>query len=419
MRLSSGETLELLSPGVLNLDSGPDFANARLRINGTEWVGNVEIHERASDWYRHNHHEDPAYDSVILHAVAIDDRQVFRSDGTIIPQIVLTYPEQFFSLYELLSREVTDVKCAPWLKIVPNLVSDSWFETLSIERMQQKSSRILEVADRLKGDWEAVTFIFLARALGFGLNSEPFEMLARSIPLNYLMRHSDNLLQIEALLFGQAGMLDTSVHIFDEYYQMLCREYFFLARKYNLRPMRRDLWKYARTRPRNFPHRRIALLAKALYGGFNMKSKLWECKGNRDAIENLFNWKLEGYWTNHIDFDYEGECGGTVLGKGSLHLMSINFAAPMIYSISKVQGNIDSAEYALDLWSSLPAEDNRYVTNWKTRGLECETALRSQALLQLRKEYCDRSRCLECRIGNWLLRDRIDNRQPHIGFGCI
>lgn len=419
MCLSSGEVIEVLSPGILNLDAGPDFYNARVRIGGVEWIGNVEIHVKASDWYRHNHHEDSVYDSVILHVVAIDDRKVFRSDGSVISQLVLTFPEQFFSLYELLSREIADVKCAPWLRFVPELVLESWFETLSVERMQQKSRRILEITDRLNGDWETATFISFARALGFGLNSEPFEMLARSIPLNYLMRHSDNLLQIEALLFGQAGMLDTSIHIFDEYYQTLCREYFFLARKYNLWPMRRDLWKYARTRPQNFPHRRIALLASALYGGFNLKSKLWETKGDISQIEKLFDWRLEGYWLNHFDFDREGVCGGTVLGKGSIYLLAINFAAPMIYSMAQAQGDPDAAEYALDLWSGLPAEENRFIANWKSKGVDCHNAFRSQALLQLRKEYCDRTKCLDCRIGNWLLRDRINHTSHQIGFSCI
>lgn len=419
LRLEGGEVLEVLSPGILNLDAGPDFSNAHLKIGDTEWVGNVEIHVRASDWYRHNHHNDRAYDSVILHAVAINDRQICRSDGTTIPQVVLSFPEQFFTLYELLSRDIADVKCTPWLGNVPRIVMDGWLESLSIERMQQKSSRILEMVDNLHGDWETVTFISLARGLGFGLNSEPFEILARSIPLNFLMRHSDNLLQIEALLFGQAGMLDTSVHIFDEYYQTLCREYFFLARKYNLHPMRRDLWKYARTRPQNFPHRRIALLAQALYGGFNLKAKLWDTGGDISKIEDLLNWHLDGYWLDHIDFDYEGNCGGAVLGKGSKYLMAINFVAPMLYSIAKAQGDIDNAERALDLWISLPPETNRYILQWKSKGMECKNAFMSQALLQLRKQYCDRSKCLECRIGHWLLRDRIDTRSPQIGFRCL
>lgn len=419
LHLEDGETLEVLSPGRLNQDAGPDFSNARIKIGDTEWIGNVEVHVKASDWYNHNHHINPVYDSVILHVVAISDKNVSRSDGSKIPQVTLTCPEEFFNLYELLSREIAEVKCASWLNMLPRLVSESWLETLTVERMQQKSSRILELVENMHGDWESVTYISLARALGFGLNADPFEILARSLPLKYIMRHSDNLMQIEALLFGQAGMLDTSVHIFDEYYQALCREYFFLARKYDLRPMRSDMWKYARTRPQNFPHRRIALLARILYGGFNMKSGLWETRGNLEEIEKLFNWRLDGYWLRHFAFDYEGECGGVVLGKGSINLLAINFAAPMLYSIAKSQGDIEIAEKALDLWSELPPESNRYISQWKARGFQCTNASRSQALLQLHKEYCDRSRCLECRIGNWLLRDRIDNRYPQLGFSCV
>lgn len=411
LKLEHGERLQVLHPGGYNTDAGPDFSNARLVIDGVEWCGNVEIHIKASDWYRHNHHLDSVYDSVILHVVAISDTFVSRPDGSYIPQLILTFPEQFYSIYEALGRAVEDVRCSPWLGEISKIVKLGWIESLGVERLQMKAQRILALYKNCGYDWEAATFISLARGLGFGLNSEPFEMLARSLPLNFLRRHSDNLLQLEALLFGQAGMLDTSIHILDEYYQALCREYYFLARKYNIRPLAREMWKYARTRPQNFPHRRIALLAKALYGGFKLNSELKNATADLENLKTIFNWELDGYWLKHNDFDRECEAGCKVLGKGSMALLAINFIAPLVYAMASVNGDMDMSESAMEIWQKSKAESNRYIANWHVHGIECRNAFDSQALLQLRKEYCDKGRCLECRIGNWLLKEKVT---PHL-----
>lgn len=410
LRLDDGTEVEIVSPGVLNTDAGPDFSNAKVRIGGMLWVGNVEIHVRASDWYRHGHDTDDAYDSVMLHVVAVGDRFVTRRDGTVIPQLTATFPEDFFRIYAALSDNISGIRCQHHLQGVSRLVLEDWLETLAVERMQVKARRILNERDNLGGDWERTCFVTLARALGFGLNSEPFEMLARSVPLGFLQRHSDNLMQIEAILFGQAGMLDTSIHIFDEYYQQLCREYYFLARKYDLRPLRRDVWKYARTRPQNFPHRRIALLAKTLYGGFSLLSRLLAAGGDEKQTRELLQWELDGYWLSHSDFDRETPAGASALGAGSVDLLMINLAAPMIYAYAAARGDMDKAEEALGLWLRLQPEKNMYVRQWRQLGLLCDNAMRSQALLQLRKQYCDVGDCLGCRIGHWLLRAGVGRK---------
>lgn len=409
LSLDNGDALEIISPGRLNTDAGPDFSNARLRIGSTEWAGNVEIHVRASDWYRHGHDRDSAYDSVMLHVVAISDRQVTRSDGSEIRQLTATFPESFFNMYATLCDDIGNVRCNRELHSIPSLIKTDCLESLAIERMQQKASRIMNELQTLGGDWERVCFVTMARALGFGLNSEPFEILARSIPLGYLHRHADNLLQLEALLFGQAGMLDTSIHIFDEYYQQLCREYYFLARKYNLRPMRCDLWKYARTRPQNFPHRRIALLAKTLLGGFSLLSRLIAANGDIEKTRQLMQWELDGYWLTHSDFDREQPSSPAALGQGSVDLLLINLAAPILYAHGAAHGDPEKAEAGLELWRKLPAEKNMYVRQWKQSGFDCNDAMNSQALLQLHKQYCDAGRCLECRLGHWLLRSKARN----------
>lgn len=407
LNLNSGERLEILWPGVLNTDAGPDFFNARIKIDQTEWTGNVEIHCKASDWYRHGHDRDRAYDSVVLHVVAENDRDIFRPDGRVIPQVQISFPQSFYNLYESLSADIRAVKCNLKLAEVPKLIKEDWLETLGVERMHVKADRILTELRNLGGDWERTCFVTFARALGFGLNGEPFEILARSIPMGYLHRHADDIRQLEALLFGQAGMLDSSVHIFDEYYQYLCREYYFLARKYGLRPMRRELWKYSRTRPQNFPHRRIALLAKTLEGGFSMLSRLTVAAENPDALREIFDIELSQYWQTHSDFDREMLMEGKALGFGSIDLLLINLAAPILYAHAVYHGEPEKGDAALEIWRGLPGERNTFIRQWKQYGIDCNDAMRSQALLQLRKEYCDVNRCLECRLGHWMLRDNV------------
>lgn len=398
-----GSEVKIITPGIHNIDAGPDFMGARVRIGPQEWAGNVEIHVKASDWTKHGHGSDPAYDNVILHIVALDDARIPRNDGSEIPQIVVTLPESFFRMYATLSEKVADVNCKPWLDMVPELQRIDWLESLAIERMQMKASRILECVRTLRGDWNQACFAVLARALGFNLNGDPFEMLARSLPLNYVHRHSDNIMQLEALLFGQAGMLDTSLHIFDDYYQTLSREYFFLARKYGLRPMNATIWKYARTRPQNFPHRRIALLAKAIEGGFSLLADIRERKNNPDEIRKLFNWKAGGYWESHSDFDTPG-IGNTTLSPQALDLLMINFTAPFLYAWASAHGDPDSAEAALAIWEQMKPENNTFIRQWVNANIHPANAADSQALIQLRKIYCDADRCLDCRFAASLLK---------------
>lgn len=407
-----GEDVEILYAGIHNTDAGPDFHDARIRIAGQVWAGNVEIHVRASDWHRHGHDNDPAYQNVILHAVAVDDTRVTGADGREIPQMVISLPESFYRMYEALSRRINAVACEHYLHLVPDLTRTDWLSTLGVERLQAKARRIMDCAQSLGNDWNRTCFVSLARALGFNLNGDPFEILARSIPLNIIHHHSDDILQIEALLFGQAGMLDTSLHIFDEYYQTLAREYFFLARKYGLRPMNVNMWKYARTRPQNFPHHRIALLSAAMTDGFTMLSDIWERRNNPDDIRELFRLTPSPYWLTHSDFDTPGSSAGH-LSSGAVDLLMINFTAPMLYAYSAARGDYESAEGAMAIWEGLNPENNTFIRQWRSAGMQPENAADSQALLQLRKNYCDYARCLECRFAAAILKSSAG-----IPFNC-
>lgn len=399
-----GRKIEVIDPGRHNTDAGPDFFNTKLKIGETGWAGNVEIHVKASDWFRHGHDSDPAYDNVILHVVSLSDKRVFRSDGSLIPQAVLTFPESFFRLAADLSDHIDSVRCSRLISSIPYLNKEDWLESLAIERLQAKAAKVLEIHNSTDGDWEQTCFILFARSLGFGLNSDPFEILARSIPLRILHHHSDNIFQLEAILFGQAGMLDSTIHIFDDYYQALCREYYFLARKYGLHPLRSGQWKYSKTRPHNFPHRRIALLAKSTVGGFSLFARLKEARKDIDDLKSLFNHSLEGYWEQHFSFDTEARNVNSTLSDASRELLIINLAIPLLYAYASRTSDIELAEKAANLLYQLPAENNAIIRQWKTLGFSVNDSSRSQALLHLRREYCDKQKCFYCRFGNLLLR---------------
>lgn len=402
-----GKEIHVLDPGIHNQDSGPDFFNSKIRINGVEWVGNVEIHVKASDWYRHNHSQDPAYENVVLHVVAVSDKRVSRHDGSLIPQVELTFPENLYKTYLFLSEDNSQIKCSSLISAIPPLNKTDWLESLSIERLQQKASRVREIYDATNGDWEQICFIMLARGLGFGLNSEPFEILGKSLPLRILHHHSDSLFQIEALMFGQASMLDATMYMFDEYFQGLCREYYFLSRKYGLKPMRPGMWKYSRTRPQNFPHRRIAMLADSALGGFSLFTRLLHSCKNVESLIEVFDMEAKGYWKSHYSFDTEARNAPAVLSRTSKILLVINVAVPVLYAYASSVGDLEFAEKVVGLMQDLPAENNSIIREWQSLGLDVKDAFRSQALIHLRKEYCDKNKCIYCRFGHHFLRQSI------------
>ncbi len=408
LRMSDGTLVNVLSVGRYNTDAGPDFSNARIMVGGREWIGNVEIHVKASDWYAHGHDRDKAYDSVVLHVVAVNDAEVRRIDGSVIPQVEVLLPRNFYITYSRLTADMKGTRCQNMLHSIPPLVCTDWLESLGMERMQAKASRLMNYYTQLNSDWEQAVFTLLARGLGFGLNSLPFEMLAKNLPQKYLYHHADDLLQTEALLFGQAGLLDPGIYPYEDYYQALCREYMFLQRKYGLRPQRREVWKYARTRPQNFPHRRIALLAAAVHKREGFSSGLVEAGGDIDRLMELFDWRLDGYWGTHCGFGPEGgeRVVPRTLSDASKELLIINVAAPFYYAYAAMSGDLELGERGINMLTRLRPERNSIISSWQVGGLKVPDALRSQALLHLRSEYCDRNRCLECRFGHYLLRHR-------------
>lgn len=402
MVTNTGKKVRVVDPGLLNTDAGPDFFNAKIEIDGHMWVGNVEMHYRATDWKRHHHDSDKAYDSVILHVVAKDDAPVRRTNGELIPQLVLEVSPQFNADYASLVGATIEVPCATKIKQVPHLTIVEWVEGLAFERLHGKVERIHQLLDSFNGSWEDVCYVTLARNFGFGINNDAFERLARRTPLRLLGKHSDSVLQIEALLFGQAGMLDAQKPGMDSYYNQLCTEYAFLSNKFQLTPMEKESWKLFRIRPQNFPYRRIAMLAQFIEGGFRMMNRILEAEGEKE-MRSLFEVELSGYWTKHYAFGKPNERATATLSRSSIDIILINTVAPLLYAYGELTGNYEMTDKAIKLLEDLRAESNSIVSHFVAYGIDCPDALTSQALVQLKREYCDARKCIYCKIGHHLL----------------
>lgn len=402
MVTNTGKKVRVVDPGLLNTDAGPDFFNAKIEIDGHMWVGNVEMHYRATDWKRHHHDSDKAYDSVILHVVAKDDAPVRRTNGELIPQLVLEVSPQFNADYASLVGATIEVPCATKIKQVPHLTIVEWVEGLAFERLHGKVERIHQLLDSFNGSWEDVCYVTLARNFGFGINNDAFERLARRTPLRLLGKHSDSVLQIEALLFGQAGMLDAQKPGMDSYYNQLCTEYAFLSNKFQLTPMEKESWKLFRIRPQNFPYRRIAMLAQFIEGGFRMMNRILEAEGEKE-MRALFEVELSGYWIKHYTFGKPNERATATLSRRSIDIILINTVAPLLYAYGELTGNYEMTDKAIKLLEDLRAESNSIVSHFVAYGIDCPDALTSQALVQLKREYCDARKCIYCKIGHHLL----------------
>jgi hypothetical protein len=401
-----GRPVRIIDQGRLNTDAGPDFFNASVKIGDETWVGNVEIHVRASDWYRHHHDTDTAYDSVILHVVQVDDAPVHRKDGSIIPQMVMKCtPDAARRCNMLVQNAPNYLPCENTIRRLPKIYHTDWITALAMERLYSKSDRILELVNNSGGNWEGATYITFARALGFGLNSQPFETLAKSLPLRILNKHRDDLTTLEALMFGQAGLIPVPALVEEPYVTRLRSEYTFMAHKFSLTqpPL---AWKMSRTRPQNFPHRRIALLAQMVHEGFYIVGKLEETR-NVDEIRDLFDTRLMGFWANHYTFSDLGSCSSKALSLNLLNVLVINVAVPLLHARATARGDFDGMTQCAELLQQLKSEENAVTRLFKNAGIDTPDAFTSQALVELRREYCEKKKCIYCRFGHRMLSAEI------------
>ena len=398
MRTVDGRRVQVIDPGTLNHDSGPDFFNAKIVLDGEVWAGNIEIHVKASDWHRHGHDSDENYDSVILHVVDKDDAVIRRKNGEIIPQMRMPCASDLNRHYgELTGRADTDLPCESTIKQMPKLYLTDWLETLAYERLYDKADRIEELRSKFAGDWEQACYVTVARCLGFGTNSEPFERLALSLPLIIIGKHSDSLTAIEALLFGQSGLLESASD--DPYASHLKKEYNFLAKKFGLRRPENLGWKMSRMRPANFPHRRIAVLAALLHGGFRMLNRIVSIKTVDEACQ-LFMPSFEGYWESRYRFGAPSQRILTSMSRNSAMIMTINAVIPLMAAYAAANGDRTLEDRAVELMHKIGAENNTVISMFHRAGIESPDAFTTQALIQLRRNYCEKKKCLFCRIGH-------------------
>jgi len=401
----TGETVCIYNQGFENHNSGPDFGAAKIKIGDMVWNGNVEIHTRSSDWRRHRHHEDQAYDSVILHVVWAHDQQVTRTDGTVVPTIELKKRVSHNTLlnYRNLINKSGDIACSDQLPDLDKMILFNLLDRMAINKLQDKVGAIEGLLKLSKNNWEETAFLLLCNNLGFKVNSAPFSLLGRSIPYNLLRKYRSNLFQVEALLFGAAGFLDDYLN--DPYHTRLRTEHHFLVKKHGYDTvLEKTQWKFHRLRPANFPTIRIAQLASIIHHNHNLFSLLLNTNNFRE-LQQPFSYPPSSYWLSHYNFGKPSKKVNSTLGKAGLENIIINTLSPLVFTYGQRTENKRFCEKAVNLLQGIPAENNRIIRKWNTHlGSPCKTAFDSQALIFLYNNYCINKKCLACDIGKTLLK---------------
>lgn len=396
LKTTTGQQVEVIDTGLANTDAGPDFFNAKLKLDGVLWIGNIEIHERSSDWFKHGHHANAGYNSVILHIASEIDTEISRSNGERIPQIQLICPEAVRTNYKELLETDSYPPCYRIIPSLPPFTAHSWMTALQMERFEQKATLLNERLKRCQGNWEDAFFITLARNFGFGLNGDAFETWAHRLPFRAVDKHRNDLFQIEAIFFGQAGILEDSDG--DGYYLRLKKEYTYLQHKFGLIPMDASLWRFLRLRPANFPHIRIAQLACLYHRAYGLLSRIMETE-TLQGVRDILKGGTSEYWLTHYTFGGSSPSRPKTLSNTSLDLLIINTVVTFLYAYGLHKGNRVLCARAGSFLEELKAENNYITRMWEQCGMKASNAADSQALIQLKKEYCDKKKCLYCRIG--------------------
>jgi len=403
-------SIVIINPGQHNLNEGPDFLNAKIKIDNQLWAGDVEIHLKSSDWYVHNHERDPNYDAVILHVVWEDDMPVFGKGNHAIPTLIL---KNFVSkdilnkYHKLFGNKQVWINCESQIGAVDNFVINNWLEILFIERLEQKSLFIDELLKTSHNDWEAVFFKLLIKNFGLKVNGAAFFELAKSIDFNILRKVRPDLTDMEALLFGQAHLLEKN-DIEDSYFLQLKNSYNYLLAKFKLRQNLKSGLQFFRLRPDNFPTIRLAQLAALYHIKQNLFSQIINCK-TIDEVYNLFNFGVSNYWQTHYTFKSATKSKRhQKLTKNFIDLLIINTIIPIFYVYQKSQGKDDFVQL-FNLMQAIKPESNTIIKRFAGLGIKADSAFYTQALIQLKNKYCTKKRCLHCQIGHALLKNNSKN----------
>ncbi len=404
---TKGIAIELVQTGIHNHHAGPDFENARIRIGNTLWAGSVEMHKKSSDWYAHQHQHDAAYHKTILHVVFEHDQEVLDPNGNEIPTLVLAdrIPIEYQKRYWQLLHNPYWIPCQAQLQkwTADTMLWSLWLDRLALERLERKTTLIEAELEQTKNNWEETCYRLLARNFGVKQNTAPFEALAKALPLKVLAKHKTNLLQLEALLLGQAGFLEQKAE--EPYLLSLQKEYQYLQKKYQLTPLLAASWKFGRMRPAAYPTMRLAQFAQLIHQSTHLFSKILKTTTTK-ALMQLFEIELQGYWQTHYQLEEVSPKRKKTLGKGTIQLLLINTIVPLLFVYGQYKGEEQYQERALQLLRDLPAEKNSIINKWKDLGVNATSALDAQALIQLKTTYCDSKKCLDCAIGNKIIQSK-------------
>ena len=403
LKTSTGEEVQIFDVGKANTNAGADFKQVKLRIGDTIWQGDVEVHIKASDWKKHQHQNNPRYNQVVLHIVWQEDEPIFREDGTSIPTLVLEgkVKSDVFHKYQYLQASRAEIPCQELLAEVDNIHRTAMLDKALVRRLEEKAFAVKEIWLANQKDWEETTYQLLAKNFGFKVNSSQFLRLSQLTPLKYLLKHSDQLLQIEALLFGQAGFLEQNFT--ESYPQTLQKEYAFLKAKYNLQGMKASEWNFLRLRPANFPTLRIAQLAQMIVQNINLFSVFLYADKSK-TLKKILQVRASEYWQKHYHFGKEVKKTASTLGKSSIENIIINTICPLLVLYAQENKKQELMDKAISFLEQLPAEKNSITEKWEKIGLKASNSADSQALIEQFNTYCSSKNCLACSIGTNILR---------------
>ncbi|HEY5369866.1 MAG TPA: DUF2851 family protein [Hanamia sp.] len=399
---SDGESIEVIHPGIHNVNQGPDFTEAKIKINDTVWIGNVEIHVNASDWNLHHHSEDDNYKNIILHVVWNNDvliKDNFRND---LPTLELQgrISKLLLDKYKQLMGAPSFIPCENLENGLSDLAMNAWKQRLVAERLIDKSRIVFDILKETGSHWEETFWWLVAANFGLKVNSSMFRKIAQSLPLNILAKHKNNILQLEALLFGQSGLLDKE---FDEKYpKMLAKEYSFYKNRYNLQSVEGELF-FLRMRPANFPTLRLAQLAMLIHQSEHLFSKIKEAQ-SLSEIKNMLSVEANDYWHYHYVFDEEAKYKIKTLGKQMIDNIIINTIVPILFSYGLHHDEEIFKEKAIQWLEEIGPEKNTVTKGFEKLNYKNVSAFDSQALLQLKNEYCNQKLCMQCAIANSILK---------------
>jgi hypothetical protein len=404
LKTTTKEDVTILKPGIHNHNSGPDFLNAQLKIDDQLWVGNVEIHLKSSDWYAHHHEIDENYDAVILHVVWEDDAAVFMKNNQPLPVLVLkdfVFNSALNNFHNLFSTKQRWIPCETEISSIDNFTLENWKERLFFERLERKSDEINTLLIDHKNNFEAVLFQLLAKNFGLKVNGDAFFNLVKSFDFSILNKVRFDEQQLTALLFGQAGFLEVIIE--DEYHQQLKNEYQYLKHKYNLQPIANIQFSFFRMRPSNFPTIRIAQLISLYHVHQNLFSRLMKIATLKDFYD-LFEVNVNPFWKTHYTFDRATKSSPKKITKQFVDLLLINTIIPLKFLYQKNRGEVKENEF-LEILQKIKPEKNSIISKFNEIGIKAKNVSETQALLELKNNYCTKKRCLQCAIGNHLLRN--------------